>query len=380
MLALLSGASQARGRARRSRYGRRGPPWSGGSGWGRLRAAGPRASASRAVQALGALAAELEAGQSPREALLRAGGEPCVWPVARGALRMDGDVAGALLVDAQRHPPLRHLAACWEVAAASGAGLAAAVVRLAAGERAAEDVRVDLEGQLAGPRATARLLSLLPLVGIGVGMLLGSDPLAWLLTTGPGRRLPAGRPGADRRRNVVDRAHRGAGGAPAVTALAVLLVMASAWLMAGPPPEARAAPHDRQSRADAVARRLRPPSCRGAPGRWPLSARGCWSGESAAWCSRRAPRGRPSPHRTTRVSRVASSTRGARAAGSAGGRPAGRDARGRRSDASGTRGHGSGDRRSVARGPASGAHGPGPGRGAGRGLAVRPPTSRRCDR
>ena len=186
MLALLSTSQESRaGPADRARQA-----WAalvGRVGLGpasRRRAAHER---SRAVQALGALAAELEAGQSPREALLRAGGEPCVWPVASGAVRMDGDVPGALLVDAQRHPPLSHLAACWEVAAASGAGLAAAVVRLATAERAAEDVRVDLEGQLAGPRATARLLSLLPLVGIGVGMLLGSDPLAWLLTTGPGR-------------------------------------------------------------------------------------------------------------------------------------------------------------------------------------------------
>ena len=82
---------------------------------------------------------------------------------------------------------LRQLAACWQVGADTGAGLAASVGRLAATARAAEDVRVDLEGQLAGPRATARMLALLPLVGIGFGMMLGSDPLAWLLGTTPGR-------------------------------------------------------------------------------------------------------------------------------------------------------------------------------------------------
>jgi tight adherence protein B len=31
------------------------------------------------------------------------------------------------------------------------------------------------------------MLALLPLVGIGFGMMLGSDPLAWLLGTTPGR-------------------------------------------------------------------------------------------------------------------------------------------------------------------------------------------------
>jgi tight adherence protein B len=141
----------------------------------------------RAIQALGALAAELEVGQPPRDALRRAAGTPPVWPVTLAALQMDGDVLSALAEDARRAPLLRQLAACWQVGAESGAGLAASVGRLAATARSAEDVRVDLEGQLAGPRATARMLAVLPLVGIAFGAMLGSDPLAWLLTSAPGR-------------------------------------------------------------------------------------------------------------------------------------------------------------------------------------------------
>jgi tight adherence protein B len=34
---------------------------------------------------------------------------------------------------------------------------------------------------LAEPRATAVVLSLLPLLGLGLGAVLGADPLAWLL-------------------------------------------------------------------------------------------------------------------------------------------------------------------------------------------------------
>jgi tight adherence protein B len=141
----------------------------------------------RVIQALGALSAELEVGQSPPAALVRVGGEPSVWPSAQGAVRLGGDVADALAVDAVRDPVLAHLSACWRVGAESGTGLAAAVARLAATARSAEDVRVDLEGQLAGPRATARLLAVLPAVGVAFGMMLGSDPLAWLLTSTPGR-------------------------------------------------------------------------------------------------------------------------------------------------------------------------------------------------
>jgi tight adherence protein B len=142
---------------------------------------------TRVIQALGALAAELEAGQPPGAALRRAGGRPSVWPAAHAAVEMDGGVVEALGVDARTDSVLRQLAACWQVGADTGAGLAASVGRLATAARAAEDVRVDLEGQLAGPRATARLLAGLPLVGIGFGMMLGSDPLAWLLGTVPGR-------------------------------------------------------------------------------------------------------------------------------------------------------------------------------------------------
>ena len=141
----------------------------------------------RVIQALGALSAELESGQPPGPAMRRAGGDPSVWPAALGALQMDGDVVSALAKDAVRHPVLAQLAACWQVGADSGSGLAAAVGRLAATARAAEDVRVDLEGQLAGPRASARLLAGLPFVGIAFGMMLGSDPLAWLLNSLPGR-------------------------------------------------------------------------------------------------------------------------------------------------------------------------------------------------
>ena len=161
--------------------------WTGGPAARRRRAR----SRTRAIQALGALAAELDAGQSPRAAILRCAGSPPVWPAAAGAAQFGGDVADALQADARASPLVgdlwRDLAACWRVAEQSGAGLAVAVGRVAQAARVAEDVRVDLEAQLAAPRATARLLGLLPLVGIGFGMMLGAEPLAWLTGTAVGR-------------------------------------------------------------------------------------------------------------------------------------------------------------------------------------------------
>lgn len=138
------------------------------------------------ARSLSALASELEAGQLPSVALVEACGEPAAWPRTRAAAQAHGDVVAALRADAEGRESLVHLAACWEVARESGAGLAASITRLAESTRRAQDVRHQLQAQLAGPRATARMLGLLPVVGIGLGALMGADPLTWLLGTVPG--------------------------------------------------------------------------------------------------------------------------------------------------------------------------------------------------
>jgi tight adherence protein B len=139
---------------------------------------------AQAITALAALAAELRAGQPPQIALDRV--DTGLWPRALTAVRLGGDVAAALRLDARDIGSLRGLAACWEVAERTGSGLATAVSRLAIVARTAEDVRVQLEAQLAGPRATARMLAVLPLIGILLGSMIGADPLGWLLGTVPG--------------------------------------------------------------------------------------------------------------------------------------------------------------------------------------------------
>jgi tight adherence protein B len=147
---------------------------------------------ARVIDAMSALAAELRAGQPPGPALVNSAGTPPVWPSALAALRLDGDIPEALRVDAGSHGALRSLAACWEVGSASGTGLAAAVSRLAEASRAAEEVRGELEVQLAGPRATARTLATLPLIGLLLGILMGADPVSWLLGSAIGLGCLAG--------------------------------------------------------------------------------------------------------------------------------------------------------------------------------------------
>lgn len=132
-----------------------------------------------AIHAIAALAAELRAGTPQNRALQRAG--DAVWPAACGAVRFDGDVAEALRIDAERTPMITPIAACWAVASQQGNGLAVAVSRMADQARASEEIRLQLSGQMAGPRATARILMILPIFGIAMGVMMGVDPLVWLL-------------------------------------------------------------------------------------------------------------------------------------------------------------------------------------------------------
>ena len=74
----------------------------------------------RVIDALSSLEAELQSGQAPSAALVRAAGAPPAWPSALTAVRIGGDVAAALRADAREAPVLTQLAACWEVASHQG--------------------------------------------------------------------------------------------------------------------------------------------------------------------------------------------------------------------------------------------------------------------
>jgi tight adherence protein B len=100
---------------------------------------------------------------------------------ASAAARASGDVPEALRADPRASDLLRGVAACWEVAEGSGAGLASSLTTLADSAREVQRVRDELRAGLAEPRATAVVLACLPLLGLALGSLLGADPLAWLL-------------------------------------------------------------------------------------------------------------------------------------------------------------------------------------------------------
>lgn len=145
-----------------------------------------------AVEACAALAGELRAGRVPADALEVAAG------VARGPFRaalrtaaagaeLGADVAPALLAAAQEPTAvpevLRGLAACWQVCSRTGSGLADAVDRLTEALRSRHAQQRAVAASLAGPRASAGVLALLPLAGIALAAGLGARPLHVLLHT-----------------------------------------------------------------------------------------------------------------------------------------------------------------------------------------------------
>ena len=134
-----------------------------------------------AVDLLASLAAELRGGAEPRVALAAAAGPRA--PGGRGGGPQPGGRPGwsrwqrpttgvGLLAD---------LAAAWRVVELTGARLAGPAARLAEAARADEAVRREVAAQLAGPRATALLLALLPCAGVLLGTALGADPAGFLL-------------------------------------------------------------------------------------------------------------------------------------------------------------------------------------------------------
>lgn len=169
---------------------------------GALRGRAERAAAERTAAAVsvlcGTLAGDLRAGRPPHAALadtLQSAGWPDSPELGRiaglllSAARFGGDVPGALRTAARRVPGAQGLgavAACWQVAVDGGAGLAAALDRVAAALRAEADQREDLRAQLAGPRSTAVLLALLPVFGMVLGTTLGAHPATVLLHTPAG--------------------------------------------------------------------------------------------------------------------------------------------------------------------------------------------------
>lgn len=134
---------------------------------------------------------------STRPAAVRSGpslsaGSLVMLGVVRGAAFRGAPVSEVIRKSAQAEFPraesreLRiwcELAACFDIAEASGCPLADVLARFAAQLEVEDDAEAARQTALAGPKATVSLLTWLPLMGLGLGIALGVDPLAILVGT-----------------------------------------------------------------------------------------------------------------------------------------------------------------------------------------------------
>lgn len=142
----------------------------------------------RVLSFVEALTAEAQAGRPSAAAVAEAArpllGDPIFQQVA-ATVDLGGDPVDALVV-ASRQPKAEAL---WAVvvtlraAATSGAAMSTALRTVASGVREDLELQREIDGQLAAPRATARLLVGLPVLVWLMGTALGAEPLRVLLTT-----------------------------------------------------------------------------------------------------------------------------------------------------------------------------------------------------
>ncbi|MFF3114858.1 type II secretion system F family protein [Kitasatospora sp. NPDC057904] len=162
-------------------------------------AARARCRAAGVIELCAGLAGELRSGSTPEQALhvvtARTAADPDALrrlgeePVARlAAGRYGGDVPGALhlLAELPGGSGAAAIAACWRVASDGGAGLAAALDRVAEALRGEQALAEEIAGELAGPRTTIAVLAMLPAAGLLLGTAMGARPVDVLLHTSAG--------------------------------------------------------------------------------------------------------------------------------------------------------------------------------------------------
>jgi tight adherence protein B len=155
------------------------------------------AAAEQLAAAVARISDELRAGSHPAGALA---GIDADGPLARAVLapaavaaRLGDGIAPALRRGGAAHPgatvDVERIATVWALAERHGIPLADLLAR------AQDDIRwrvrfgATVRAQLAGPRATATVLTALPLFGIALGQLIGADPIGVLRGGLPGQVL-----------------------------------------------------------------------------------------------------------------------------------------------------------------------------------------------
>lgn len=147
------------------------------------------------LDGLEAVIAELRIGAHPSAAAAVAARETsgiaaAAFAVGSARSRLGGSGAGGLLRPGTViGGELARVADAWQVAERHGLALAELLAATRADLAARIEFRSRTDAALAGARATAAILAVLPALGIGLGQLMGADPLRVLLFSTAGTYL-----------------------------------------------------------------------------------------------------------------------------------------------------------------------------------------------
>ncbi len=153
--------------------------WLVWTGWRRRRALADAEDIAHGCQVL---AGQLRVGRIPVDALAVAAEDCPILAHSHRLHLLGGDLVTIWQEESARpgRAGLRVLARAWHVSVTTGAAMEQ-LLQLVAAELGREHrVNGVVEAELAGTRATARLLSVLPLAGLGLGFVLGGDPLTFV--------------------------------------------------------------------------------------------------------------------------------------------------------------------------------------------------------
>lgn len=134
------------------------------------------------AQACSVLATQVRIGQPPLVAVRSAAADCPVLRPAVTIVELGGDPAVAWRRQAAMpgHQGLTELARAWQLATRTGADMADALDKVADSLFEDEAVGLVVASEAAGPRASGKIMAVLPLAGIGLGYAIGGDPVRFL--------------------------------------------------------------------------------------------------------------------------------------------------------------------------------------------------------
>lgn len=152
------------------------------------------AAGTEVVEGIDAVIAALRTGAHPAAAFAQAAPDcsatvGAAFTRAASRAQIGADIAAGFATEEAALPAMDRIGAAWHIAEKGGIALVDTLAAVRLDVVAEQQYRRRAQASLAGAKATAQVLALLPLLGIGLGQLMGATPLVFLFDTTTGGLL-----------------------------------------------------------------------------------------------------------------------------------------------------------------------------------------------